>query len=427
MGGDEAGVAWRALIANAESPTAGALTAYRAAGLRYADYQHAPSHLAVQPFIDDVAQRYGVELDDAAQEALGKIFSNKKLIASPEKFNPAVVSALRDALDGDDAKSLKSIAGEANRYRNASMSSVDVNALISDLMVKLPGNLQLSNALFGSKQGGRIANAFSDPATFRWMLDQLINHSEGYSEKVATGRMAGFDGAMSRLEGSTKNLETAFGRANDVFLTPMTDQGARFIQTIAEMDSKVHLMIEEFGAAAVAIGLFEAALKGAAVVQTLSGNPASAAAITGLGGGAIGRMGMLGWGLGVAGAGYIGNEIYKNYNAMEDSPPTNWVERMGDDVDQWAGWGRWSPDNQLKRAGIGGVSPGISSFGFGVGGSSTPLKIDGAAEITNRVELSINSDLLIAMIRQEIDARGNLRADTGRSMPETTPGAWNGE
>jgi hypothetical protein len=115
---------------------------------------------------------------------------------------------------------------------------------------------------------------------------------------------------------------------------------------------------------------------------------------------------------------------------MDDSPPTNWGERMGDNFDEWAGWGRWSTENQqnrLNRAGIGGVSPGLSSFGFGAGGSQTPVRLEGSAAITNRVEVSINNDLLIATIDQRIDALGNLRADTGMSMPETTPGAGRGE
>jgi len=42
---------------------------------------------------------------------------------------------------------------------------------------------------------------------------------------------------------------------------------------------------------------------------------------------------------------------------------------------------------------------------FGAGGSPTPVRLDGSAAITNRVELSINDDLLVARIGQVIDAR----------------------
>jgi hypothetical protein len=308
------------------------------------------------------------------------------------------------------------------------MGGVDTNRLFTDLMGAMAHNPALANVVFGSKQGARIMTALGDPELFKKKLDELVNHSQGYSQKVAEERMAGFDGAMSRLEGSAKNLETAFGRANDAWLTPTINEGAHLVQSLAEMDVGTQRVVTALGAAATAIVGFETVLKGAAVVQTMAGNPASAAAISALGGSALGRLGLLGFGLSSVGAGYIGYQAYKNYNAMDgDSPPTNWAERMGDDIDQWAGWGRWSPGNQLKRAGIGGISPGLSSFGFGAGGSQTPAKLEGSASITNRVELSINDDLLVARIGQVIDARGALRADTGRSMPEATPGASRGE
>ena len=273
MGGDEAGVAFRALIAAAVSPTSGGRTALRAAGLRYADYQRAPDRLAVAPFVGDVAERYGVKLDKVAQGALEKIFSNKAMIANPEKFTPAVVSALKEALSGTDAKSLKSIAGEAGRYRLGAMQGVDVNALISDLMIKLPGNLQLANALFGAKQGSRIANAFSDPETFRGYLDQLNNHSEGFSEKIATERMAGFDGAVSRFEGATKNFETAMGRAFDKPMTGGYDAAAKALQTFNELPDATHRLVGELGAASAAAVAFSGALRAFSIANRLDGGP----------------------------------------------------------------------------------------------------------------------------------------------------------
>ena len=164
------------------------------------------------------------------------MFNNKAVVADAAKFMPAIMNVLGDALSGDDAKSKKSIAGEARRYRDASMSGVDTDRLFTDLMVAIAHNPALANVVFGSKQGARIMTALGDPELFMKKLDELKNHSQGYAEKVAEERMAGFDGAMSRLEGSTKNLETAFGRANDVWLTPMINEGARLVQTFAEMD-----------------------------------------------------------------------------------------------------------------------------------------------------------------------------------------------
>jgi len=141
MGGDEAGVAFRALIAAATAPTAKAKTAMLANGLNYKNYQNSPDRIALDPFVADVAAKYGVKLDKDAQKGLGKIFSNKRILSDPALFAPAVMKFLKGSLGGNDAKSLKSIAGEANRYRDASMKNPDVNKLIVDLMSKLANNI----------------------------------------------------------------------------------------------------------------------------------------------------------------------------------------------------------------------------------------------------------------------------------------------
>ena len=162
---------------------------------------------------------------------------------------------LGDNLGGDDAKSKRSIAGMANRYRDKSMGGIDVNAFIADLMKKLPGNLQLANAVFGAKQGSRIATALGDPETFKHMIEELLGGSEGYAKKIADERMAGFDGAVSKFEGAVKNLETAIGRSWDRdgkggILTSVTGGFASLTQSLAELDPK----IVQFGSAIAAAG-----------------------------------------------------------------------------------------------------------------------------------------------------------------------------
>jgi hypothetical protein len=239
IGGDEAGVAFRSLMSTVQSPTAGAKTAMLANGLNYKNYQKTRDRLDVNPFVEDVAARYGVKLDKNTRSGLGKIFSNKDLISDPAKFNPAVTSLLRGSLEGADAKSLKSIAGAAGRYRDSSVTSVDANAVIKDLLPKLANNLPLANKMFGAKQGGRIATALGDSETLQKIIDQIENGSEGYAGKIAGERMAGFDGAVSRFEGAVKNLETAVGRSFDNdgkggALTWVTDAVAKAIQSAAE-------------------------------------------------------------------------------------------------------------------------------------------------------------------------------------------------
>jgi TP901 family phage tail tape measure protein len=270
MGGDESGVAFRALMAAAQSPTRGAKEALLANGLNYKNYQKTPDSLALDPFVQNVAAQYGVKLDKKTQKGLGKIFTNKKLISDPAKFTPAVMSFLSDNLGGDDAKSKRSIAGMANRYRDKSMGGIDVNAFIADLLKKIPGNLQLANAVFGAKQGGRIATALGDPETFKHMIEELLSGSEGYAKKIADERMAGFDGAVSKFQGAVKNLETAVGRSFDRDgsggpLTWITDKAATLTQSLAELDSKVVMV----GASLVGAGGLYAGIKGIISLKNL--------------------------------------------------------------------------------------------------------------------------------------------------------------
>ncbi|WP_375455714.1 phage tail tape measure protein, partial [uncultured Methylobacterium sp.] len=336
MGGEEAGVAFRALIANAQSPTQKAREAMLANGLDYKTYQKNPEKLDEAAFTKQVAASYGVELDKNTRAGISKIFSDKALIASPEKFTPAIMDLLSDNLGGDDAKSKKSIAGLANRFRNASMQGVDTNALIVDLMKKLPGNLALANSIFGPKQGNRIANALGDPETLRHMIEELLNHSEGYAAKVSTERMAGFDGAVKRFQGAVTNVETKLGRAWDNdgkggALTWVADKAGHLVQSFAELDNRVvqattvvaalgtafvgvksiGLLAGGFGLKGSAVALAEsaAALNAAAARLGVSGVPGSAAPAAVAGGTLLGPAAV---GAGIIMGGSVASVIAKN-------------------------------------------------------------------------------------------------------------------
>ncbi|WP_342106367.1 phage tail tape measure protein [Methylobacterium sp. SI9] len=382
MGGDEAGVAFRALVAAGTAPTRGAKEALKANGFDYKNYQRAPDKLNYSAFKDQVAAQYGVTLDKDADAKLGKVFASKALIADPAKFTPAIMDVLGDVLGGDDAKSKKSIAGLANRFRDKSMGGIDMNAFVADLMKAIPGNLPLANAIFGAKQGARIANALGDPETLKHMIEELLHHAEGYAQNVSDQRNAGFDGAKRRLDGAITNVETKLGRAwdndgNGGFLTGITDKAGHLIQHFAELDNRVvqaASVVAAFGTAFVGIkslGLLTsgfglttsaAALDGSAAALTAAAAKLGAGGALGnaagaLGGGgaakAVGRFGALGAlgfigtaGLGIgaiaAGVGFV-DATLPNHNRM------NGYGRLGRKPDPGiesypAGWGEGGLD-----------------------------------------------------------------------------------
>ncbi|WP_020175342.1 phage tail tape measure protein [Methyloferula stellata] len=254
MGGAEMGTAGRALVANLLSPTAAARTAMLAQHIDYSKYQtQGPRPMDAGTFAEDIAAKYGVALDAGAKRALQKVFDDKAVVASAARFMPAIMQVLGDQLGGDDAKSKKSIAGEARRYRDASAAGVDTQRLFVDLMAAVAKSPNLANVIWGSKQGARIRAAIGDPELFQQFLDQLKNHSEGFAADVSSQRMAGFDGAVSRFEGAIKNLETAIGRSLDNggkggMLTALADGAARATQAFAELPPVAHQLTAALGA-----------------------------------------------------------------------------------------------------------------------------------------------------------------------------------
>ena len=55
------------------------------------------------------------------------------------------------------------------------------------------------------------------------------------------------------------------------------------------------------------------------------------------------------------------------------------------------------------------------------------VKLEGSADIKVSVELAAAEEWIVGKIREVVSAQGALRADTGRSMPEASPGAWSGQ
>ena len=259
MGGDESGVAFRALAKNLITPTAGAQLAMRAAGINFNSFQKMPDSLDTQGFVDTVAKNFGVKLDSKAQGALGAIFTNKALIGNATAFMPAVRGVLGDVLGGDDARSKGKIAGLARNYRDASVQSVDTNALMTSLMTAMAKSPALANAVFGSKQGGRIFSALGDPGFYSHILDELQHKSQGFAGTVSGARTEGFAGAVQRLQGSLANVETAIGRSLDNggkggLLTHGTEGIAAALNAFTEAGPAVHQLAAAGGVAAGAWG-----------------------------------------------------------------------------------------------------------------------------------------------------------------------------
>ena len=261
IGGDESATAFVALTKNLLKPTHEARTAMHAAGIDFTKYQKQGT-FDEAGFTSEVARNYGVKLSHSIQEHLHRVFTNPELMRDPDKLMPAVTRYMRGALGGKDAKSLSSITGLMSRYRDASMQGVDTQGLLAAIMAGMAKNPALANAIFGSKQGGRIAGAL-DPAMFAHMMDELLNHSDGFAQKVSDARMDGFNGALDKFTNQVAILETSIGRAFDNdgrggFLTGATLAAAKFVEVLGEANPR----LLRAGSEAVLLAGGFAALKG---------------------------------------------------------------------------------------------------------------------------------------------------------------------
>ncbi len=239
MGGDEAGVAFRALVANALSPTRGAKEAMLANGMDYKNYQRMPDKIDIGAFTKTVAAQYGVKTRQSgpglARQDLLRQGAHRRSVEVHPCGDEAPLRQPRWRRREIQAQH----RGAGQPFRDKSMKGVDTDRFVQDLMTAIAKNPALANAFFGSKQGGRIANALGDPETFKHMMEELLHHAEGYSDKVSGERSAGFDGAKRRLDGAITNVETKLGRAwdndgNGGALTFVTDKAAKLAQAFAE-------------------------------------------------------------------------------------------------------------------------------------------------------------------------------------------------
>ncbi|WOJ90476.1 hypothetical protein RZS28_04040 [Methylocapsa polymorpha] len=80
----------------------------------------------------------------------------------------------------------------------------------------------------------------------------------------------------------------------------------------------------------------------------------------------------------------------------------------------------------LKAADVGRVSPGLLAFGVGGPGAAMPTRLEGAADINLKIEVTADTDAIVRRVEQSMSAFGALRSGTGVSMPEASPGGGSG-
>ena len=405
--GDEAGVAVRSISGSLVSPTTKGMIALNAMGIDFSKF--ADMSKTINPGNLEIATKreLGIRFSDKQKKNIQDIMQNPETRDNQADFVKAIVDEFPD-MSKLEAKQMAQIV---KKFWKSSTKAVDVEGLLREIIAHHPTASQ-ANDLFTKQQGGRFTViAQRGLPEFENFRSQIDNVHSGFANSIAAQNMAGFAGAVERFEGSTKNLETALGRANKSWTTPLINMGAQMQQAFVESGDKSIALATQIGVATAAIGVLTTAVTLNTIKNNLAGTP---------GGAMVGRLGAgAQFAAGLLPIGVAAYDAWNNTKDADELPPQNGVERWADSVDKWAGWGRWTPEKQLKRAGVGGISPGLASFGFGPGGSPTPVKLEGSAGIDLKIEVSADNNSVVRKVAQFIRTSGNMRDDTGTTMAPT--------
>lgn len=430
--GDEGGVAARSFAGTLVSPTKQGLMTLNALGLDFNKYTTMPGGLSAENLGKATKRELGKDLPSAVMAHIQEVMEDKELVANREDFTKEITPIIGELFEKKKDGTLKAqdahaIARVVGNFWKASIESVDTERLLHDFIAAHPSAAQ-ANTMFSKQQGGRFqVIAQRGVEEFDDFVNQLKHVKTGFAASIGTERMGGYAGAVSRWEGSQKNLETALGRANDFWMTPLINASAGFVQKLVEGGDGVMRLVTATGAAVTGLIAFESALKAGSMIQTVSGNPASAAAIAGLGGGVAGRLGMFG----LAGFSGLGFGAIAYRDEINSALTGKTLQQIDDEREMMASTRSnfklpWQASDQGEassavfdriRSGITGDASrsGINSFGFGPSG----VKLDGAADIRLKVEVSADENSVVKKVMQQIDAFGALRRDAGVTMNPT--------
>lgn len=426
IGGDEAGVAIRSISGSLVAPTKQGLMALNALGLDYNKYTRMPVGDRSGNLELATKRSLGKSLSVSQKARIGALMEDSDMIANREEFTASTTGIIGESFGKGKngkikAQDRKAIANVVGQFYKSMIESVDSESLLRDIIAAKPSAAQ-ANTLFTKSQGGRFQTmAQFGLGRFDEVRNEIGHVAPGFAAGIGKERMDGFAGAMSRLEGSGKNFESALGRANDVWVTPLVDATTGLVNKMVEGGDAAMRLATGVGGAAAAILTFEAALKTGAIVQTMAGNTAGAASLAGLGGGALGRLGMIGR-LGIAGASVWGfstgmDMIVENLKGKDPwgAGPSNGSQGIVglkskltslEGGPMGGGMEAASLRAEIKRreneaalSGMGRVGGGLGSFGFGSAGQKAQEKQDLAVsfspvEVKAKFEVAPSSTLI---------------------------------
>jgi|GEM_PF-2173751 len=233
VGGDEAGIFMREFASKILSPTSKAFEAFAHMGINYADY--APQGNVSPDAIDaSLRRRYGKGLSDAGKASLTEAFGDesRNVLGSREGFAAAIREAVEKSGEKLSKMDQKHLVDTALRQYDLAKGSLRGGELFDAILQRAsPRDIQ---SILGSKQGGRASLLLGARDQYNEYLEKL-NHGEGFAQKIAEERMQGLAAAVDRFTASLDAAEKQMVKANEGWLTPMTEAGAKLAGIVATL------------------------------------------------------------------------------------------------------------------------------------------------------------------------------------------------
>jgi TP901 family phage tail tape measure protein len=433
ISGSEAGVAIRSFAGSLVSPKPKALMAMDSMGIHYADYVKPGGGMTAANLNAAIQRTLGKSLSAAQLAKAEAILGDPEMASSAAGLTAALTPVIGRSFGRDKhgklrAADSKAIAKTVGGFWTSAIQSVDTERLLADIIAGKPSAAQ-SNAIFTTQQGGRFqVVAQRGIGEFRDYRGQLVHAPSGFAHQIGQERNAGYAGASARLEGSMANLYTALGRANDSWLTPVTDAAARTVQGLVDAGDNAVRMAQSVGAATAALVTFEGVLHGMSMINGMAGNAGAAATFGGLAKALPGAFLSAGaWGTAAALGGYTAYKMIPKMPGANEQAPSGFLETAADRFDQM--FGLRSNDSYSTAFGrttgaweslkVGGSRSGLLGFGLGGPVTQSPVaKLDGTARIDLNIRVEAERDSIVRDVTQSLQASGALRGgdSLGTSM-----------
>lgn len=291
VGGDESGVFMRQMAARLMAPTRGAFDAFAQMGIDYDKYA-SQGNVSVEAMDAAFQRRYGKGIGAAGRASLEEAFGDEKrnVLGDRKEFAMAIREAIEKGGEGLSKIDQKNVVATALRQYDLAKGGLQGGALFDEILSKAsPKQMQ---AIIGDKQGGRAVMLLNALDQYREYLEKL-KHGDGYAEKIAQERMQGLAAAADRLSASLDTAQKQLVKANEGWLTPMADAGAKVAGFTASLSDGQKQAVSVAAGLASLSGLAAAGSTIASVLTSFTGlaasaNVASAALVRVATGGAVG-------------------------------------------------------------------------------------------------------------------------------------------